>query len=186
VSWSDADWLVARAGGLTAFALISASVVVGLLLGLRARSPAWPRFLTTEVHRYLTLLALSFAGLHVLALWLDPLAGLRWTEMVVPFLSDWRPLPVALGIVALDLALAVWITTLLRARIGYRRWRRLHTLAFVVYGAALLHGLLVGTDTGRLWTTAIYAVSAAAVVALVLLRLSRLTGGARGSPQNAV
>ena len=88
MSWGDADWLVARAAGLTAFGLISASVVVGLLLGMRVRTRTWPRALTTELHRQLTLIALAFVGLHLLALWLDPMAGLRWSEMLVPGLSD--------------------------------------------------------------------------------------------------
>jgi len=60
----------------------------------------------------------------------------------VPFASAWQPIPTALGIVALQLAAALWISTLLRSRIGYRRWRRLHHLTFGVFGAAMLHGLL--------------------------------------------
>ena len=59
-----------------------------------------------------------------------------------------------LGIVALYLLLAVWVTTLLRKRIGHRLWRRVHGLAFAVYAAATVHGLGAGSDTRTFWGTA--------------------------------
>jgi sulfoxide reductase heme-binding subunit YedZ len=64
-------WIVARAAGFTAYGLLTGSVVLGLALGLRWRSPRWPRWATTELHRFVTLLTLVFLGLHVLLLALD-------------------------------------------------------------------------------------------------------------------
>src|ERR1700719_3141075 len=47
-------------------------------------------------------------------------------QLAVPFASRYRPLPTALGIVAMELLVAVAITNLLRQRLPYRAWRRIH------------------------------------------------------------
>jgi hypothetical protein len=38
------EWYLARASGMTAFALLTIAVALGLLLSGRAQSRAWPRF----------------------------------------------------------------------------------------------------------------------------------------------
>jgi methionine sulfoxide reductase heme-binding subunit len=179
VNWSAVTWDAARAGGLVALVLLTASVACGLLLGLRAASPRWPRFLTSDLHGFLSMAALGFIAIHVGALWLDPFTRFGPTEMLVPFASHYRPLPTALGIVALDLVLAVWATTRLRARIGYTLWKRLHYATYVIYGAALIHGIGAGTDTRTPWAQAVYVVSGLVVIPLVM---ARVLGGADRRP----
>ena len=144
-------WIVARAAGFTAYGLLTCSVVLGLALGLRWRSPRWPRWATTELHRFVTLLALVFLGLHVLLLALDGYMRFGLVELLVPFANHYRPLWTGLGVVAAWLALAVWASTWLQGLIGYRAWRRLHLATFVVYAAATLHGLQAGSDGHRPW-----------------------------------
>src|SRR4030095_5800420 len=46
---ANVAWYVDRAGGLTAFGLVTLSVVLGLLLSGRARS-SWPRFALEDGH----------------------------------------------------------------------------------------------------------------------------------------
>jgi predicted ferric reductase len=176
----SADWVLARASGLGAFALLTLAVALGLALGLRLASPAWPRFLTNELHRFVTVLALWMTALHLLALLVDSQSGASLTAVLVPFAADRDALATGLGVLALDLVVAVWLSTLLRARIGYRAWRRLHRLALVAWGIALAHGLLSGTDTGRAWTTVVYLAGAALVGSLLFAWLGRLLGGRRG------
>jgi len=65
----------------------------------------------------------------------------------IPLAASYRPLWLALGIVGLYLMLAVWLSTQMRAHIGYAWWRRLHTLAFAVYLLTTVHGSGTGTDT---------------------------------------
>jgi Ferric reductase like transmembrane component len=163
-------WEVARAGGFVAYGLVTLSVIAGLALGLRVTSRRWPRFVTNEVHRFLTLTALVFVGLHVLAVGIDPFTHFGPTDVLVPFGSWYRTVWMGLGVVAFYLALAVWISTLMRRRIGFRWWKRLHFAAFAVYAAATLHGLATGTDTRTAWGTSIYAVSLLAVGGLSIYR----------------
>jgi len=107
----------------------------------------------------------------------DPNGGWAWglsiASMVVPLLSPYRPLWVALGIVAAELLLALAVTNHYRRRLPYHLWRRAHYANFAVWSLALVHGILAGTDTGSGLTTALYAVSAGTVAGLTLWRVLR-------------
>lgn len=164
-------WYVARAGGFVAYGLLTASVALGLVASLRLASPRWPRAMTTEIHRFVTMAALSFTALHVLTLVAHPTEGFGIAEVLVPFASDREPLWTALGVIAMELSVAVWLSTRLRARIGYARWRRLHHLAFAAYGAALVHGIAQGTDTGTPWARLVYIGSMGLVGGLLAVRI---------------
>ena len=168
---SQLTWTVARAGGFLAYGLLTASVVFGLALGLGWRSRLWTRFVTTETHRFITLVGLVFLVVHGVALLLDPFIGFSPLEILVPGLSHYRPIYVALGIVGAYVAVAIWASEYLRSRIGYRWWRRFHVLAFLAWALATVHGIGNGTDTRTPWALAIYGISVALVVGLLALRL---------------
>jgi hypothetical protein len=70
---------------------------------------------------------------------------------MVPFASSYRPIWLGLGTVAFDLVLALVITSLLRARIGYPIWRAIHWVAYLSWPVALVHALGTGTDTRLGW-----------------------------------
>ena len=180
--WTAVTWDTARAGGFAAYALLTLAVAVGLILRSRWHSERWPRMVTNELHGYVSLLALVFLALHILAVAIDPFTRFGLAELLVPLTSHYRPLWMGLGIVALYLLLAVWVTTLLRRRIGHQVWRRIHGLAFVVYAAATLHGLGTGSDTRTLWGTAVY-VSSVTLVAWLAARRLLVPVGSGGRPR---
>src|ERR1700758_5721307 len=71
--WETVTWDVARAGGFTAYVLLTLAVAVGLALSTQIQSPSrWPRLLNSELHNFLTLLSSSFLVVHILATWIDP------------------------------------------------------------------------------------------------------------------
>ncbi len=100
-------WLVARATGVVAWGLLTASVIWGLLVGpslTRGRpTPAW----LTDLHRFLGGAAVVFTALHLGGLVADTYTHFGVTDLLVPLASAWKPGPVALGVVALYLLLAV-------------------------------------------------------------------------------
>jgi methionine sulfoxide reductase heme-binding subunit len=53
-------------------------------------SPAWPRFVTVGLHRSLSLLTITFTGLHVLTTITDPFASISVVSVVIPFTSGYR------------------------------------------------------------------------------------------------
>ncbi|HET7581267.1 MAG TPA: ferric reductase-like transmembrane domain-containing protein [Candidatus Limnocylindria bacterium] len=166
-------WEVARVGGMVAYVLATASVVLGLLLSLGVRSPRWPRFITNELHRFLSVLTVTFVAIHTAAVFIDPFTAFTPAEVLVPFAAHYRPLWIALGIVSGYLAIAVWASEYVRSRIGYAWWRRFHYLAFAVFALGALHGVGTGSDTREWWGLATYGVTIGAVVLLVGWRLLR-------------
>ncbi|HEX8037234.1 MAG TPA: ferric reductase-like transmembrane domain-containing protein [Ktedonobacterales bacterium] len=169
--WETVTWEVARAGGLTAYVLLTAAVIVGLALSLKYQSPRWPRLINSEWHNYLTLLSTVFLGVHVLAVAVDPYTHFGLSEILVPLASHYRPFWMALGIVGLYLGIAIGISTWIRPLIGYQVWRRLHVLTLVVYALATVHGIFTGTDTLTWWGWGLYICSIVPVGILTAIRL---------------
>jgi sulfoxide reductase heme-binding subunit YedZ len=175
------DWYTARAAGVVAYALLTSGVLLGVLLGGRARLPRWPTFAVTDVHRFVALLTGVFVALHVYALLLDRYVHTSLVAVLVPGASAYRPLWVALGTVALELLAAVGISNLLRKRLGHARWRRIHYLTFAVWAAATAHGIGAGTDAGAGWLRLLYVVAIGSVAAAVAWRV----GSRRLSPPSS-
>ena len=170
--WETVTWDVARAGGFTTYVLLTLAVAVGLALSTQLQSPGrWPRLLNSELHNFLTLLSTIFLGVHVLAVVVDPFTHFGWNEILIPLASHYRPVWMALGIVGLYLGIAIGISTLLRKRIGYSWWRRLHVLTLGIFALATIHGIGTGSDTQTWWALGIYLVSIALVGSLLCRRV---------------
>jgi predicted ferric reductase len=144
-------WYVTRATGLASLLLLTASVLLGLLVAGRFTSQRWPRFLTQGLHRNVSLLVLVFLTLHIGATVLDTYTSISLAAAFIPFASSYKPLWLSLGAVALDLLLAVIVTSLVRDRLGYRAWRRVHWLVYACWPVAVAHGLGIGTDHAVTW-----------------------------------
>ena len=165
-------WFATRATGLIALVLLTGTVVLGILTSVRFARPAWPRFITVSLHRNLSLLTITFTGLHVLTTITDPFASISVVSAVVPFTSGYRRIWLGFGAVAFDLLLAVLVTSLLRTRIGPRTWRAVHWAGYACWPVALVHGLGTGTDGAARWVLAITAVCALAVISAGVWRLA--------------
>ena len=175
--WETVTWNVARAGGFTAYVLLTLAVAVGLALSTQLQSPSrWPRLLNSELHNFLTLLSAIFIVVHVLAVWVDPFTRFGWSEVFIPLVSHYRSEWMALGIVGVYLLIAIGISTWLRPLIGYTWWRRLHVLTLGVYALVTIHGIGTGSDTQTWWGLSIYLVSVILVGSLLCRRLLASAG----------
>jgi sulfoxide reductase heme-binding subunit YedZ len=168
-------WYAARAGGVVAYVLLSTSVAFGIALAGRAHLPGLPRFGIEEVHRFLGLLAGTFIGIHIVGIALDTTVPFSLSQLVVPFTAAYRPLWTGLGIVAVELLLALAITNRLRRRIPYRVWRRAHMLNLVVWIVATGHGVMSGSDRDQTWLLAIYSLAAITIAAALAFRIGRIS-----------
>jgi DMSO/TMAO reductase YedYZ heme-binding membrane subunit len=146
---SQVWWHLARASGLVAWALVTASVVWGLVLAgrLTGKSPT-PRW-NLDLHRFLGGLAVTFTVVHILGLVADSYVHIGWSDVLVPFASSWKPGAVAWGVVGLYLIAAVETTSLLMRRLPRRLWRAVHSTSFGLFGVATVHAFTAGTDTGN-------------------------------------
>jgi predicted ferric reductase len=158
-------WYVTRATGLVSLLLLTMSVLFGLLtIGKFGNGERWPRFLTQGLHRNLSLLVLVFLALHVATTVLDSYTNISIAAAFVPYASSYKANWLALGAVALDLLIALLVTSLLRERLGYRAWRRVHWLAYACWPVAVAHGVGIGTDRSATWVVVLSLTCVASVV----------------------
>lgn len=165
-------WFATRGAGVVSLLLFTAVFCLGILTVLRWQTAGWPRFLNAELHRSLALLSLVFLGIHIVTAIIDPFTSLGIVAAVVPFASSYRPLWVGLGVISIDLSLAVLITSLLRPWVGQRLWRAVHWAAYGGWPLALAHSIGSGSDATAPWMLAIDLVCIAAVMVAVLWRFA--------------
>jgi methionine sulfoxide reductase heme-binding subunit len=135
-------WFVMRASGLVAIALLTLAVVLGII-GPRLAPTA--RLTSITVHRAASVAGAALIVGHVLLAIIDQWITLDWPAVLLPGVAGWERWGVGLGALAVDLMIALLLTTATRLR-WPRLWRRMHLVAYPVWAMAVGHGLLVGTD----------------------------------------
>jgi predicted ferric reductase len=164
-------WYITRASGIVALVLLTATMVLGLTTTTRARSSTWPGFARQEIHRRISILSVVFVAIHVMTSVLDTYVHIGWLAIAVPFSSPYSRFWVGVGAVALDLMIAVFVSSLLRARIKPGTWRGIHWLAYGSWPVALAHTFGMGTDAGEHWVVALGAFCVLSVGIALLARL---------------
>jgi sulfoxide reductase heme-binding subunit YedZ len=166
-------WYLNRSTGLVLLALLTATVLLGILATSRG-GHLLPRFVGQALHRNLALWSMILLALHVTTAVVDSYVDIRWWQAFVPWYgATYLPLWLGLGTLSLDVLVLVVGTSLLRARMRHRGWRLVHLLSYVAWGIAVSHGLGIGTDLRHPgWErTAVYAcvalVAGAGLVRLV-------------------
>ncbi|WP_067922316.1 ferric reductase-like transmembrane domain-containing protein [Alicyclobacillus shizuokensis] len=166
-------WYMERAAGFTVYELLAASV----LLGMASASGLWDRWrarkLATDLHQFIALFLLAFLALHLWGLHEDTTIPFSLQRLLLPFVSSYRPLPVALGVLGMYGVLVLILTSYLRPMIGPKVWRTIHYLSIPVFILVTLHGLLSGTDAGSHWALVLYSVPWALFLVLLVLRTRR-------------
>lgn len=169
VGTSMGTWLLARASGITAYVLLTIVTLTGMWLShpqrYRWRLPMPPTRI--RIHIVLTVFALVFLILHIVSLALDPYAKVGWLGVILPFGSEYRPLPVTLGLLSMWAGLIAGITAGLAGRLG-RWWAPLHKAAAVAWVLAWLHSVLAGSDTTVILV--MYIISGVLVLAMAVWR----------------
>ena len=175
-------WILARASGLTAYLLVTASMLAGLVLKSRPLGKALRPAAVTDVHRTLALAALGMTSLHGVALVLDSTVAIGPLALVVPGLVPYRPVWTGLGVASAELLAVLIASFSVRKRIGTRAWRRLHWVSYGLFAAATLHGLAAGSDSGAPWAIALYAGALGTVAVATVFRALSRPRPARGRP----
>ena len=148
-------WYVTRATGLVSLVMLTVAVLLGLLVTGNFTSTRWPRYLTRGLHQNVSMVVLVFLALHIAATVLDTYTSISLSAAFIPFASSYKAAWLSLGAIALDLLIALTVTSLVRGRLGYRAWRRLHWLAYACWPVAVAHGLGIGTDRSATWVIAL-------------------------------
>ena len=165
-------WYASRATGAVTLVLFTAAVVLGILTAGRAGVAGLPRAGLQRLHRSLSLVAMAFLAVHIVTAIVDGYVDITWWDVVVPFAAGYDPFWVGLGTVAVDLVLAIGLTSALRRHLPLPVWRGVHLSAYAMWPVALLRGWGVqGGDGKQTWMLAVDAVCVLAVLAALGYRL---------------
>lgn len=146
-SAQDSLHLVAATVGFLSFFLLWLAGLGGMVLR-NGWALTWVRHSTLHgIHTTLALLGLTLGVVHAAAQMAKPgLFGL--VEVLVPF-TFWRdPIGVGVGVIGLEIMIAVALSITIQRFLGYSRWRALHTLTYVAFTLVVAHVLISGSDLG--------------------------------------
>jgi methionine sulfoxide reductase heme-binding subunit len=139
-------WFAMRSSGLVAVALLTVAVALGII---GPRLTPTLRLTSITIHRGASIAGSALIAGHVVLAILDKWIVLDWPAALLPGVAGWERWGVALGALAVDLMIALVITTATRMR-WPRLWRRAHLVAYPVWALAIGHGLLVGSDAAAM------------------------------------
>ncbi len=171
----NAPWIIGRAAGVTSYLLMVALVVMGLVLShpwrTRVHRPSTATRL--RLHVSLGVFTLVFTVLHVVVLATDSYAKVGWWGALVPMGSQYRPVPVTLGLIGLYAGVLAGLTAALSGHLAVRVWWPIHKVSSLSLVLVWAHAVLAGVDTPVL--LAFYLITGGGVVALAVTRYAART-----------
>lgn len=163
-------WFLTRASAIVAWVLLTVTALWGILLKTRilrgADNPDWLKV----THRYISGLAMAMVAVHIVTLLLDDYIDFGWADVLIPFATSFEPLPVALGVIAFWLLVAIQATALMAKWLPEAFWKAVHLSSYGVLLLIALHSGLVGTDVGTPWYTAVSLVLITTATLAVVIR----------------
>jgi predicted ferric reductase len=164
-------WYVTRASGLVAYLLLWFSMVLGLAVTSKYLDQLLERVFTYDFHQFISLLSIAFIAVHIIVLLFDRYLPYSIWQILVPFISPYRPFWVGVGVIGFYLIILVTVTFYLRNRIGGKAFRLIHVLSLVGYLGATLHGIYSGTDSTLLSMQLLYKGTGLVVIFLTIFWL---------------
>ncbi|NRD76845.1 ferric reductase-like transmembrane domain-containing protein [Bacillus sp. BRMEA1] len=139
------EWYAIRATGTVAYLLMYLSVIIGLYSMVQKKRK---KKINNIIHLHEALgdwsLILTFGHLGVLLI--DSYFTFKWSDILIPFTSNYQTISMALGTLGTYFLIITIVSSKLRKKIGYQRWRKLHALNPILYIMVTMHGLMSGTD----------------------------------------
>lgn len=165
-------WYASRASGIGAYLFLWVGLVGGLWM-----SSAWldgmvNRGRLLAIHQTAGIAGVVLGLVHGLVLIPDPWTHFALGDILVPYGSYYQTLLSSFGQAALYLSAVVSFSFWFRSIIGARVWKYLHYTAFVAYGAALWHGVMIGTDSRTPWLLGLYLATSLAVIFIIVVRIT--------------
>jgi predicted ferric reductase len=180
-------WYLSRGSAMVAFALLWASMAIGLLITNRM-ARLWPGGPAAfDLHQYVSLLGLGFALFHALILMGDEYIQFTLMRVLIPFTSqEFKPVWVGLG----QIGFYIWALLIgsfyVRRKLGNKAWRWIHFSSFLTFAMVLVHGFASGSDSQTIWAAGMYWAAGGSVLFLLYYRILVTVGAGRGKQTRAV
>jgi methionine sulfoxide reductase heme-binding subunit len=179
-----AFWTASRLTAFLAYLAFAGSTAYGLGMSSGLIDAVAGKPVSLALHRDLAWVGLALAAAHIFLLLGDTYIGFTVSTLLIPGTSPYLPVPVAIGQIAAWAALFTTLSFYLRARMGLRLWRGLHSLSAVVFALATAHGLFAGSDSKQDAIWWVYVAVSLVVLFLFVYRLSSI-GGASAHPRRS-
>lgn len=165
-------WFIGRATGVVSLVLFTSVLVLGIASAGRSGFAGLPRVGVLRLHRSLSMTSMAFLAVHIVTTIADGYVNLNYWDVLVPFGSGFDPFWIGLAAVAVDLLIAIGITSALRRHLSMKLWRWVHLSAYAMWPLALAHGWGVAGGDGRAtWLVVIDIICVAAVLTFLGYRL---------------
>ncbi len=163
-------WYFSRSAGAISLLLLTFTTMLGILGSRKIPLPGLTAAGVQRLHRTFTGLTVVFVALHVSAAIVDGYVELHVIDAFVPLASQYDPLWIGLGAVAVDLIIAMAVTGIFRRHLSYRAWKGLHYATYALFPIAAVHAITVGGgDPSQPWMITTVAVGVAGIAGCLAL-----------------
>ncbi len=166
-----APWVISRGTGLALVIVSSLLVIIGLWMvhPKRNKKKSFPHIVTlNSARKTLAAIGVVLLFLHVSSIVVDSFANVGLLGALVPFMSKFKAVPVALGTISLYSMVVIGFTAWLKVRFERFNWKTIHRFALFAYLVVMVHGITSGSDT--VFLGALYIVSLLLVAILAVTR----------------
>lgn len=179
-SW---PWYVTRGSGLVAAVLLFVLMLAGIGMITGHSFKFLDPLIAWATHRAIGIAFIVAILVHMGALLFDKFAPFKIPDLLVPFVSDYKPvsiagfnvgsLYVALGVVAFWSVLFIVLTSLFWINKKPKLWRIIHYLTYLTMVAVFIHALLIGTDLAHGLLRFLWVLGGIIIAIILIVRLKR-------------
>ena len=172
---------ISGALGLIASGILFVNMVLGMFLSTGYKKSTRYKKLPEKIkaidvyqlHNYTSYAALVFTLGHILLIPLDSTSSFTYSNLIMPWTAPHQSNIVVLGFIALIGLLLLIITTqkVVKQKLGFRTWKNIHLVAYLMAVVFAVHGLLMDPllkDRPLDWLDAEKAFSELLLIAIVI------------------
>ena len=144
---------ISGALGLTASSILLINMVLGMFLSTGYKKSNRYKKLPEKIkaidvyqlHNYTSYTALVFTLGHILLIPLDSSSNFTYVNLIMPWTAPHQANILTLGFIALIGLLLLIITTqkVIKQKLGFRTWKNIHLVAYIMALLFAVHGLLM-------------------------------------------
>lgn len=135
---------IAHTVGFASYIFLFLAVAWGIVLRAGWALTRYKHATIYGTHMTLVLLGLNLGMVHAVAQLFNPLGTIGVLQEFIPFTDATDPIGVGFGVISTELMLALTFSILLQKKLGYSRWRGLHSMAYAAYTLLTAHLLISG------------------------------------------
>jgi sulfoxide reductase heme-binding subunit YedZ len=135
---------IAHTVGFASYIFLFLAVAWGIVLRAGWALTRYKHATIYGTHMTLVLLGLNLGLVHAVAQLFNPVGTIGVLQEFIPFTDPTDPIGVGFGVISTELMLALSLSILIQKKLGYSRWRGLHSMGYAAYTLLTAHLLISG------------------------------------------